>query len=312
MVGFAVPANLDLAARLARRVGCAILLPMARLRYPMTVVAGAALLVSCQPARDDSAGENAAANTSESAAPVLPVAEPPLGREDLLLAVTRAASASALGMDDRDVQNELDGDRFELRLRFGCPGIAGQPNVGDAFNVRFDSDKRTLRLSASPNVAADHPLVVAAAGQDVEAVEGFWVGRPWLLAPGCPAVGQSPAPIEPDESRPAAVIAPPASAPVPRVALAQFFTEADARTQRRKSRAYEATKTLAADEEPSSRGYNLVLSGRLKRLADGRIIACVVESADAPPACIVSAQFGRVWIERPDRRGIVAEWGSGG
>lgn len=277
----------------------------------------ASLLVSCQPADPQRAEMNEPANTARREEPVLPVAEKALDREALLLAVLRAASAAGLGEDDRPAQRDLDGDQFELRLRFGCPGSAQQGRPGGAFNVQYDEKERTLRLRASPNVTADQPLIAAAASEAVEAVEGFWIGRPWLLSPACPFVRQPPASAKPAEAEPAAGVvsrdAAPAVrvAPAGRVAIAQFFTEADPRAGRRDQRAYEATKTLAVDEAPSGQGYNLVLTGRLRKLPDGRVVACVVESVDAPPACIISAQFDRVWIERPDNGETLAEWRSG-
>ena len=95
------------------------------------------------------------------------------------------------------------------------------------------------------------------------------------------------------------------------VGIAQFFTSADPRTHRRDTRAYEATKILAEGEEPSAQGYDLVISGRLRKLADGRAIACTIVGADRPPACVVSAEIDRVWLERPDNRKMIAEWRRG-
>ena len=120
---------------------------------------------------------------------------------------------------------------------------------------------------------------------------------------------QPPAEGEEQQETPAAE--PAATIAQPRIGIAQFFTKGEARTQRRDERAYEATRTLAEDEAPSREGYDLILSGRLKRLPDGRVIACAVSDRDSPPACVISVQFDRVWIERPDSREMLAEWGSG-
>jgi len=301
----AAPAN-----PLAPCVPCAIRVWMKIIHW-IAPLLSVSLLVSCQPAERHEAEVNDARNAVGPERSALPTAEPPLDREALLLAVIRAASAAGLGEDDRQAQNKLDGDRFELRLRFGCPGAAGRQRPGGAFNVRYDAEDRTLRLRAAPNVGADHPLIAAAASQAVEAVEGFWVGRPWLLSPDCPAVRPQSAPATPTEAKRAAKTGPHEAAPAPRVAIAQFFTDADPRTRRRNQRAYEAISKLAVDEAPSAQGYDLVLSGRLKKLPNGRVVACAVESEDVPPACIISAQFDRVWIERPDSRETLAEWGNG-
>jgi hypothetical protein len=95
-----------------------------------------------------------------------------------------------------------------------------------------------------------------------------------------------------------------------RIGIAQFFTGADSRTGRREERAYEASKMLAENERPSPEGYNLVLSGRLRRLPGGQVIACRVASVDAPPECVVSAKFDRVRIEVPSTKNVLAEWGN--
>ena len=57
-------------------------------------------------------------------------------------------------------------------------------------------------------------------------------------------------------------------------------------------------------------GLIFVLAGRLRKLASGRVVTCQLEGRDAPPDCIVSAEFDRAWIEHPGTRAMVAEWSS--
>ena len=280
--------------------------------------AGSGLVAAgCDRQPASNAAQNAPAE--ELPLPRLPAADPPLDRAALLLAVASAASAVALGKADAMAQRELDGDRFELRIRFGCPGVTPVAEQG-SFNARFDAANRTLRLRAAPDLRIDDPWITTLAGDTAEAVEGFWLRRPWLLDSGCPAnaasssqAGQSPTPRSNEAETAKAASAgrdepPPAIASGPRIGIAQFFTDMDARTGRRGDRAYEATKVLAAGEHPSSQGYDLVLSGRLARLPDGRVIACRARSADVPPDCIVSVDIDRVRIDRPDTSGVLAEW----
>jgi hypothetical protein len=94
---------------------------------------------------------------------------------------------------------------------------------------------------------------------------------------------------------------------LPRIGIAQFYTSADPRTGRRSERAYEAVKTLAG-EPPGAEGFTLVLSGRLRAVPGGGVIACAVSGPDQPPDCIISADFDRVWIETPVGREVLAEW----
>ena len=288
------------------------------LRSTTVFAAAAALLGACtdQSGESNDATANGAANAVTL--PTLPVVAAPLDRAALLGAVTQAASAAAGGVDDGQAQRELDGRQFELRLRFGC---SGPTELADekALSWRFDEAKRTVRLRAAPDISLKEALPAEIAADAFEAIEGFWVPRPWLLQSGCPVVPKAsaetapkdgaPEPIAPET--PSAAGEDPASA-LHLVGIAQFFSDTDSRTVRRGGRPYQATKALAEGQAPSAQGYDLVLSGRLKRLPGGRVIACRVEQADRPPQCLVSADFDRVWIERPDSRETIAEWNAGG
>ena len=70
----------------------------------------------------------------------------------------------------------------------------------------------------------------------------------------------------------------------------------------------DAVKVLEDGALPSRQGYDLVLSGRLKKLPDGRVIACRALGVEAPPECVISAQFDRVRIQTPDGKSTLGEW----
>lgn len=287
-------------------------MPSRRLiRTCLTLAVVAPPLAGCEPTADNSVVANEA--NESIPLPPLPVAEPPVDRAGLLLAVARAASAFALGQDDSAEQRKLDGKRFEVRLRFGCPS-AVEAQAGSRFEVRFDEDERTLRLRAAPDLRLDDPAVTALAGTAAEAVEGFWITRPWLLDAGCPAASGSAGAEREGSSRTAPLPSPADSSPAARsghsVGIARIYTETDPRTGRRDGRAYEATKVLPEGEGPSPQGYDLVLSGRLRQLPGGRVVACRIAAPDTAPQCLVSAQFDRVWIENPATSAAIAEWSS--
>lgn len=282
----------------------------------LATIAFLGAVAACQP---EPATEDVPERPENAVSPMppLPVAEAPLDRATLLLAVAKASSAAALGRDDTADQRTLDGKRFEVRIRFGCRDSSSQlaPGAGP-FSVQYDASDRTLRVRASPDVTIDDPRIKRLADSSIEAVEGFWMRRPWLLADGCPAV---PTPSDPDETgagesssgqeeTSAEAISKPQTSQ--RVGLAQFYTEADSRTSRRGDRPYETTKVLSEKEQPSPSGYNLVLSGRLRELNAGRVILCRNESTNEPPECLVSVDFDRVWIEKPGSREMLAEWTS--
>ena len=56
--------------------------------------------------------------------------------------------------------------------------------------------------------------------------------------------------------------------------------------------------------------YDLVIIGRLRRLASGAVIRCVNRSPDLPPECIVSVQLDSVAIEQPESGETIAKWSS--
>jgi hypothetical protein len=300
-------------------------------RYPAFLPAVLLLSVvaaACQQGSE--APEQNDVNQAAAPAPVIPRPQPPLDRAGLLTAVIQAASASAAGTEVPEAIASLDGRQFEVRVRFGCRGPA--KDIEQSWlGWSYDSEKRTLRVRAKPTISKQDPLVAGIADESFESVEGFWIPRPWLLKATCPAAAAlTPRPAESDEeAEPAADSAKGSSTagakqlanateakgePVPtapRVGIAQFFTSQDPRTRRRDSRPYSTVKTLPEGTPVSSQGFNLVLSGRLRSLPGRGVIECVAKGADTPPECVVSAEFLRVWIERPDSREVIAEWGSG-
>jgi hypothetical protein len=274
----------------------------------LAAVAGMAL-AGCRPAPAPTADENI---TNELAQPApLPVVEPPIDRERLLTSVARAASAYAAGNDNSEADRALDGRRFEVRLRFGCGrGAAG----ADVSGWTVDASSKTIRLKAVPDLSFDDPLVRNLAGREgVEAVEGFWLKRPWLLTAACPAprAAEAKVPAQKGQTADPAIEEETQLAPrAPRVGIAQFFTATDSRTRRRSARPYESVKPLEEGSELGVAGFNLVLSGRLRAGPAGRVIACGSASIDTWPDCIIFADIDQVRMERPETREVIAEWAS--
>lgn len=251
--------------------------------------------------------------------PALPVSDPALDREAVLLATLFAASAQATGVNDLQKQRQLDGRQIEVRIRLGCEGQSSETN---ASGWSFDAETRRLRIRALPNLSLEDPVIRQLFGEGAEEVEGFWLPRPWLLTAACPRA-LALAPAQPE----AKSVATPTNNAVEgqdkqlrtpaalamrtvRVGIAQIFTETDDRARRRSGRAYESTNEVPEGQQPGSQGFNLVLSGRLRAHRAGRVIHCGGGSGDAPPDCIVSADIDRVWIENPDDQTVVAEWRS--
>jgi hypothetical protein len=298
------------------------------------LIAAAAALAACQ---QEPAAENNAAQGPVLNLPSVPKPQPPIDRAALLTAVAEAASATAAGTELPTSIRALDGRQFEIRIRFGCRG----PSTDLAerwLGWSFDPEERRIRVRAVPTISSNEPIVERIVDERIEAVEGFWLTRPWLRAPVCPATAavrpatEDPPPAgdgnqqarpslsgqERQKRPPVTTAGDPASEraadslpAAPRIGIAQFFTAEDPRSSRRGTRPYQAEHRLADGEALSSQGYNLVLSGRLRALPGSGVIHCVSRGPDVPPECIVSAEFLRVWIEQPETRKVIAEWGSG-
>ncbi|MEJ5979539.1 hypothetical protein WG901_23000 [Novosphingobium sp. PS1R-30] len=288
---------------------------MTRWSATAAFVAVVCLLSAC---KKGDAPQDLPTATPSAAAPTIvpPLVETPLGREALLLAIARAASDTALGRDQSATQRDLDGSRFALRMRFGCAGDEPVPGR----RLTFDETRGKLELRLDNEIGAQTPLVLGLRESGYEAVEGFWVHRPWLLdadcrqaAPGAEAprtiAAPSPGP-EPSGQPPSLNLdaGETSSSERESIGIAQFFTPDDARTHRRAERGYAVTKLLSAGESRSSEGYDIVLAGRLRRLASGRVIACTVRRTSAPPDCLVSVQFDNVAIVNPSTGEVLAQW----
>ncbi len=212
-------------------------------------------------------------------------------REDVLFAALRAATAAALGNDDAEAQSKLDGSRFRFRTRFGCsaaapPSPGAQPDLG---TWKYDQDKSVLRVKVTPDLGPEHRLVTPFLGHGYESVWGITVAQPWLLAAGCPV--QPLATATPDQQ--------------PEIGIAQLFTKDDSRIQRPVA-TYDLVKQSEPEEVPT-KGLDLVISGRLSALADGRVVHCTITGG--VPACLITVKIDKVSIENPVTGTELGDWG---
>ncbi|MGA0604739.1 hypothetical protein ACO2Q0_01960 [Phenylobacterium sp. VNQ135] len=250
------------------------------------LMAALALLSSCGPREQAAPPEPAA---PPQTAPTPPPTPPVVGRAELLAAVAAAASAVAAGDPPPAAAGALAGRRFALRLPFGCFG----PSPDAAAGYAYDATKQVLKLSARPEPWTDADWARELAGTpSTEAIEGFWIRRPWMAAEACP------------KAAPAPMIAP---APET-VGLAQVFEEGGSRLQRRAGRPYEATEKLETEPPPGQGGFRLALEGRVAApAAGGGPIRCRAAHPDTPPLCLVLVDIDRVAFEDAAGRQL-AEW----
>jgi hypothetical protein len=260
-----------------------MLLRASRLRWLAFVTF--AVAVGCSRPPHEPEQTNAAEKPAPPAPEIKPVSENVLDRQAVIVAALRAATAAALGTDDRNAQQELKGRKFAVRLRFGCPGITNPSRT-----ATYDPKEQVLRVKVQSDMTGEKLPASDLLRDDHEGGIGFTFGKPWLLTAGCP----SPAFATMADAEPTII-------------LAQIFTAEESRAQRPVG-TYQLTKTLKPEDAPQQ-GLDLVVSGRFAELSDGRMIHCA--ASDGPPACIVSGKIARVTVENPQNGEVLGEWGLG-
>lgn len=265
-------------------------------RQVVRVALTLACLVGCStgapaPSENDAAGMNVSAAKAER--PAIPAPETRLDREALLIAAFRARSAAGAGTNDTAEQEELDGKRFEFRIRLGCSFADSEPPAN--LRARVNAERRTVELEAVPDLTVEQPEVEGIAGDGFEAAEGFWIPRFWLLTPSCAGTDSSQPGLREGRT----------------FGLAQFFTQIDARTDRRNGRGYQARQQLEEGQEASPGVWDLVIRGRLRKAGSERVILCRSVAPGAAPSCIISAEFEFVMIEDVRSGAVLARWERG-
>lgn len=242
------------------------------------------VLAACHREHDANPPEHKTAPAAKPNPPP-PIRDDSLDRQGVILASLRAMTDAALERDDAAAQRQLRGRKFSVRIRFGCPGVTDPDR-----SWSYDDKKQVLRVNVRSTLTEEPLPKSDLLAKDYQGAVGFALARPWLLSAGCPAPGFDA--IASGE---------------PAILVAQLFTDADSRIQR-PQRDYQLTKSIEPNEQPGD-GLDLLLSGRLIELADGRPIHCAAEAG--APACLVSARIDRVAIENPATGELLGEWGSG-
>jgi hypothetical protein len=267
----------------------------------LTTVAAALLLAQCDRNRPEPI------DAEPVAADPVPVPGVPalttLNRADLLAATSRAASAYAAG-EQMEGTDALVGRQFSIRIPFGCngPRPTQAEAAGDGLaRWSWGPENQTIQLSLTPGDWLNTALIAGTSESDWEAVEGFWVPRPWLTAGDCSTVRADP-------------LQSGAGAPSPQtVGLAAVFGADDSRVGRRNGRAYAFTIRPTGDTPLAAptRGYRVVLEGRLAGFPDGRAIRCRASNPDQRPVCIAAMRLDRVGFTNADGSVLLSEWRPG-
>ena len=268
----------------------------------LTTVAAALLLAQCDRDRPEPIDAEPVA-VDPAPTPIISVPTT-LTRAALLAATSRAAATYAAG-ERIEGEDPLVGRRFALRVPFGCngPQPTAAESAGDGLaRWSWGPENRTIQLTLTPGDWLNTALISGAAdGSDWEAVEGFWIPRPWLTAGECSTVQADP--LQSGDG-----------APSPQtVGLAAVFTEEDSRVGRRNGRAYAFTIRPTGDTPLTAPvgGYRLLLEGRLASFPDGRAIRCRASSPDQRPVCIAAIRLDRVAFTNADSSVLLSEWRPG-
>lgn len=224
----------------------------------------------------------------------LPEPSPLLGRAELLAAAEAAASAYAAGEPAPPDAAALVGRRFELSLPFGCAGPSATP-TNEPARWTYDAERKTLRMSASRQEWGETSWAAAlAAPAQVEAVEGFWISRPWTRSDACPpAPGMADVLTLPSEHT---------------LGVAAFFAPDSSRGLQRGARPYEFVQKSAEPPADGAREYRLVIRGRIVGFADGQPVRCRALSFDQRPVCLFAVSFDQTAFEDPRTGAKLAEW----
>lgn len=286
-----------------------------RLVAPVAVLAALPLLVWCQRAPEP------AASPAPSPAPRV-VIDSTLNRAALLGALTEAGSALA---DGRDRDAGLGGRTVSVRLPFGCSGPDDAVAAGLPRLIRNPDGGLTLTVTPEDLKALASGGVASAGGTGLhqwDAIEGFWIARPWSGLEACPspAVMETPptptglVTTETDKSGPAEAAA---GTPLPhqilpeRTAGLAAVVEADgSRLGRRQGQAYAHVirGEKGAAIPPAPGGYALRLEGRLTTFADGRAVKCVQRDAESRPVCVAALRLDRLAFEDGATGALLSEW----
>ncbi|MGX1586523.1 hypothetical protein [Brevundimonas diminuta] len=293
-----------------------------RLAAPLALAAALPLLTWCQRPPEP-------AVPADPAPPPTVVLDSTLNRAALLAALTEAGTALADGQT-RDAA--LTGRTVSVRLPFGCGGEAAVAGEAGGLPRLVRNADESLTLTVTPEDLGASALVPATREGAVdkwEAVEGFWIARPWSGLDACPASAAlaSPAPeLTPSPAQTAIktpaegktteakaiddVAAPPIVQLERSAGLAAVFETGGSRLGRRKGQAYvhviRGEKGVAPTPAPG--GYALRLEGRLTAFADGKAVHCVQQDAESRPVCIAALRLDRLAFEDGATGALLSEW----
>jgi len=230
-----------------------------------------------------------------------------LSRADIIAIANSAADATSSGTKMPQSANPTDGTRFEIALPFGCDGPAAEDSR-QPFQWRYDEKSSSLRVSVAPAVFDPQEWLgelsseagrSKSPGEREEAIEGFWIARPWSSLETCEAGAAHSAPLGIDA----------VTLPGQTLGLAQIFTSEDSRNARRGGKPYESVRRMDKNDLNIDQGLRVRLRGRIARFPDKSTVRCRQPAGkEQRPVCLVAVSFDEVVIENPSTQETIATW----
>jgi hypothetical protein len=223
-----------------------------------------------------------------------------LGRADLTGLAVLASDAFSSGEPIPDSVRAARDRRFELLLPFGCAGPVDEGSSAP-LRWRYDEEAEALKIHVAPN-HWDAGAWGLAEQSGIEAIEGFWITRPWTSSDDCPARSGKTATNGMDSLT--------LTLPGQTLAVAQFFTADARRSALRDGRAFEATNRVPRADFDGSRGFRVRLSGRIDRVpgADAPVRCIQPGGMDQRPICAIAVKLDELRIENPIDDEVLATW----
>ena len=161
----------------------------------------------------------------------------------------------------------------------------------------YGADDKAIRIRAKPEDWTQSAFAGDLGGPDAfEAVEGFWIPRPWAASESCPS--RKPDPLE--------------AAPTPSpqtVGLVSLHEKGASRLTRRGGRPYELVVKRPDNGEPfAPQGLQLVLSGRVIGFPGGAAIRCRSAGPELRPVCLTSVRIEHVTLVDPATDETLGNW----
>ncbi|WP_076073070.1 hypothetical protein [Sphingomonas montana] len=225
-----------------------------------------------------------------------------LGRADLIALAASAADATAQATAMPATVRGMIGRSFTIALPFGCAGPATEGSDA-AMRWTYDAADGVLRIHVAPLAWSPADWWSGEAPAGVEALEGFWIARPWTSSETCPAARDPVAPMG----------AEPVTLPGQTLAIGQIFDRESGRQGRREGSPYTAVLRVTADAVQPGKGFRVRLTGRIVAAPDGDPVVCQqAGGAEQRPVCLVATSLDEITIENGTTGATLATWPAGG